>query len=321
MGADDQSRENTLEFDIDNLNKALRVHGVHGDLVDADIRIDTHKHAQSMEAYVSQSDFGLVIDFEHTVRRELSFATAYLMQAKRLYPLDPHEDTTYGVTSTFTSVDQNQHLRMQALSTILGNDVMKYCLYCPPTCKYEPNSLEDVRAFHAENLEENLWSYINDFMFGVEHRAENLWSYIDDFTFGVALHDEIRQSGGVQTGMWIVDAATRPGNARDVHSDAFNRSLPLTWFLLNHFKKHHFEMVVHDGLGLMRDQNERVRQIACGNPDAIRRLINDLGPAARWVGLSPENLKVLPAATVTIQLSVRPEGIDKRPEPDFEPTP
>ena len=131
MDVDNQRRESSLEFDIDSLNAALCEHG---DLIDADFRIETHQHTGRMEAYVSQSDFALVIDFEHTVLPDLSWGTAYLMQAKRLFPL---KDDTYGVTSAFASADKEQHLRMQALSDILGDDAMKYCLYCPPTYGYE----------------------------------------------------------------------------------------------------------------------------------------------------------------------------------------
>ena len=294
MGVDNQRRENSLEFDIDSLNAALCEHG---DLIDANIRIKTHQHDRWLEAYVSQSDFALVIDFEHMMHRDLSLETAYLMQAKRLFPL---KDDTYGVTSAFASVDKEQHLRMQALSDILGDDAMKYCLYCPPTYGYEPRSAAAVRALHAKNL----------------------WSNIYDFSLGLALHDEIRQSGGVQTGMWIVDAATKPRNAADLHSKAFKRSLPLTWFLLDHFKQeHHYETVGHDGPRRSPGQNERVRAIARGDPREIRRLINDLGDYARKAGLSPENRRVLPATTVTIRLRVGPEDFDIRPEPDFEVSP
>ena len=289
MDVRNQRRESSLEFDIDSLNAALCEHG---DLIDADIRIETHQHAREMEAFVSQSDFALVINFEHMVRRDLSWETAYLMQAKRLFPL---KDNTYGVTSTFTSADKEQHLRMQALSDILGDDAMKYCLYCPPTYGYEPRSAAAVRALHAENL----------------------WSNIYDFSLGLALYDEIRQSGGVQTGMWIADAATEPRNAADLHSKAFKRSLPLTWFLLNHFKQeHHYGMAGHEGPRRSQDQNKRVRAIARGDSQDIQNLINDLGDDARKAGLSPENLKVLPASTVTIRLRAGPEGFDMPPSRD-----
>ena len=283
MDMDNQRRENPLEFDIYSLNEALCEHG---GLVDADIRIEAHQHAQWMEAYVSQSDFALVIDFEHTVRRDLSWETAYLMQAKRLFPL---KDNTYGVTSAFTSADKEQHLRMQALSDILGDDAMKYCLYCPPTYGYEPRSAAVVRAHHAKNL----------------------WSYIYDFSLGLAMHDEIRQSGGVQTGMWIVDAATVPRYADDLHSTAFKRSFPLTWFLLGHFdQEHRYGMVGHEGPRRSLGQNGRVRAIARGDSKEIGNLIKDLGDDAREASLSPENRKVLPATTVTIRLRVGPEGFD-----------
>jgi hypothetical protein len=283
MDAHSQRRERSLEFDIDSLNAAL---GANGDLIEVDFSIETHQHAKWMEAYVSQADFALVLEFENMVLRDRSWHSAYLMQAKRLFPL-PTE--SYGLASTFTSTDRDQQRRIRTLASILSDNAIRYCLYCPPTSGYEPNSAAAVRTLHSANLEEHIF----------------------DYSLGLALHDEIKRSGGVEAGMWIVSTQAEPRTAADLHAGAFERAHPLTWFLLQHFgERSRFGGIWKARRSSLSPQIDRVRAIARGDTAAIRALIDELGDDARKADLAPETRKVLPAATVTIRLRVGPEGMD-----------
>ena len=62
MDAKSQRREESLKFNIDQLNKSLAEGG--DDLL-FELCIDTHQHSQSMEAYVSQSDLGLIVEIRN----------------------------------------------------------------------------------------------------------------------------------------------------------------------------------------------------------------------------------------------------------------
>lgn len=284
MDAESQRRERLLEFDIDALSAALRAHG---ELIDVDFSIDAHQHAKWMEAYVSQSDFAFVLECENMVLRDRSWHAAYLMQAKRLFPTTTG---TYGVASTFTSTDRGQQRRIRTLANILGESAIQYCLYCPPTSGYELHAASAVRTLHAANLEDHIF----------------------DYSLGLALHDEIKRSGGVETGIWIVDTQAEPRTATDLHAVAFKRAHPLTWFLLQHFgERARFGGSWKSGRSSPSHQIDRVSAIARGDATAIRALIDELGDDARKADLAPETHRVLPATTVTIRLRVGPpEGID-----------
>ncbi len=284
MDADSQRRENLLAFGIDALNKAL---GEHGEIVEAELKIETHQHATWMEAYVSQSDFALVLEFENTVLPKRSWHTAYLMQAKRLFP---ERSGVYGVGSAFTSTEPEQQRRIRTLAAILGESAIRYCLYCPPTSGYEPRARSAIRTLHVANLEADFF----------------------DFALGLALHDELKRSGGIEAGMWITDTTEEPRMAMDVHAQAFESALPLTWFILQHFGDGRtFRSGWKASRSAPSHQVERARAIAEGDSDAIRALIAELGDEARKPGIDPEKIAVLPARTVTIRVRVGPpDGID-----------
>ncbi|MGZ3278034.1 MAG: hypothetical protein ACXWKX_08375 [Caulobacteraceae bacterium] len=284
MDAGSQRRERLLEFDIDRLQEAL---GAQGGLFDVDFQIQTHQHSGRMEAYVSQADFALVLEFRNTVVPHTNWDAAYLMQAKRLFPLATGE---YSVYSTFTSADAAQQKRIRSLAGILGEEAIQYCLYCPPTSGYDPGSAAAIRALHAQALSAQIY----------------------DYAVGLALHEEIKRAAGFETGMWIVNTQNEPPNAADLHRRALGGARPLTWFLLQHFDKRGRLSADLRSTGTSANPpRSRVRAIAEGESVAIRSLIEDLGTDARKDDLDPATIKVLPASTVTIRIRVGPaEGVD-----------
>ena len=113
MDAKSQRREESLKFNIDQLNKSLAEGG--DDLL-FELCIDTHQHSQSMEAYVSQSDLGLIVEYQNFILPETSWSRAYLLQAKRLHP----SPAGYDEKASFKSVDARQHAQLERFAEQFG---------------------------------------------------------------------------------------------------------------------------------------------------------------------------------------------------------
>jgi len=275
MDAGNQRAERLLGYDLDALNADLASNGY---VIDADFQIQVHPHARGMEAYVSQADFGLILEVENRVLPEESWSAAYLMQAKRLFANPSAQG--YDLMSGFRSSTSDQDKRIQMLASILGEDAMKYCLYCPQTTGYEATARAGIRTIHATRLGQKIF----------------------DFACGLALHDHVLQTGGVDAGIWVAGSKKPIATAFDLHRAAFHGASPFTWFILEHFDRHSPRL---DGLH-PASASERVMQIAQGDRTACQALIDELGDQARKAEISIENLTVLPASTVTIRMQAGP---------------
>jgi hypothetical protein len=125
MDADTKRREKLLEFNIDRLNAAL---ATCGDDMHFDLRIDTHPHNSRVEAHVSQSDLGLVIEYQNHALPAENWFRAYLLKAKRLHRSDRSGD--YDDRASFRSVDHRRHDRLEAFAKQFGEEFFRYILYC-----------------------------------------------------------------------------------------------------------------------------------------------------------------------------------------------
>ena len=283
MDAQTQRRERSLDFDSDALTQALTRHG---SFVDVDFSIEVHRHSPAMEAYVSQADFGLVLEYQNTVYPSYGWTAAYLMQAKRLFATS----SGYSVYSRFGSTDADQHVRIRALARVLGEEALKYCLYCPPTSGYDARSIGALRTLHETNLADHIF----------------------DYAAGLALHAQIQRTGGVESGMWVAGTHNEPANAAGVHADAFRGSWPLTWFIVQHFAPH--GRFAQGKVSWNEDPSEdtaRVKDIATGDSTAVEALIDELGDEMRDTIGSGKHFRVLPGSSVTVRIRVGPaEGLD-----------
>ena len=285
MDAGTQRREASLSFDAEALQTAL---ARPGDMVDVQISIETHQHGPRLEAYVSQSDFGLILEYQNTVLPALNWKAAYLMQAKRLFP---QATGGYGLASAFTSISAAQRQRMHDIEAILGRGALRYWLYMPPTHGYDPTSAAAIRALHTRNLSGNIF----------------------DYALGLALRDALTDTGAIEAGLWTtgLDAGD---TAFAIHEAAFRTAHPFTWFMLEHFSNVRSSIRL-DG-ALNSDEwggagMERVASIAAGDRQAAQALIDELCEKARDPEFDPATMTVLPANSVTIKLrSGPPEGID-----------
>jgi hypothetical protein len=103
--------------------------------LDIRLRIDTHQYPKHLETWVTQSDLGLIISFQDQFDAEQSTTTAWLLQAKRLFP---SKNGAYETDSKFDSVNPAQEARMKALRDWAQEDFVKYILYCPRPKKLGP---------------------------------------------------------------------------------------------------------------------------------------------------------------------------------------
>jgi hypothetical protein len=125
-----------LPYGIAQLNEDLKQSG---SLVRAEISVKTNAYNKHQERYLTQSDLGIIVEYEDRVEPALSFKNGVLVQAKRLFPLRNGE---YGLDSKYESFDEDQHLRLEKLmkdfGVLAGGDpefgshCAKYLFYNPP---------------------------------------------------------------------------------------------------------------------------------------------------------------------------------------------
>jgi hypothetical protein len=295
MDIDNQRRESLLDYDADDLNEAL--FGLGGDL-HFDLQIDTHQYTQAYEGYVSQADFGLVLQYNNHLFPERDWRVAYLMQAKRLMPA---AGGTYDMSSSFASLNAAQQTRLARLSDVLGPNALRYFLYCPPTAGYEAQIQTLVRALHTSNLA----------------------TLIYDYAVGLALHEHVALNGGISNGLWVTDITRPPSNAQTLHARAFSSARPLTWFFLQHFDRARRFTFDYDEPDLddpaEPDQERRAYGIATGDETVIAEVLGELEKSDPRDGRRPETFKVLPANTVTIGVSSGPSDVPIKIDRDAPP--
>ncbi|WKA29332.1 hypothetical protein [Bradyrhizobium roseum] len=271
LDAETQRAEPTLEYSLDQLNRDL---AAVGDGLDFEITLDTHPHNMAMERYVSQSDFGLVLEYDNRVLPQENWSKAYLVQAKRLFR-NP-QSGEYDHKSRFQALNSDQSARLTRLAEILGRNALYYAFYCPLASALSETARTQVRALHTRNLSRKLY----------------------DGSTGLALRDAVAVNGGIDAGIWMHQLASPPTLLPQLHVGAFNQAWPLTWFLVDRFSG--YDDLYGDDESY--DQ-ERVRRIVAGDMVAIRELIEELSKAGEE-DVAPSTITVLPRHTISIKVTV-----------------
>ncbi|MGY3342030.1 MULTISPECIES: hypothetical protein [unclassified Bradyrhizobium] len=271
LDADTQRVEPALDYSLDQLNRDL---AAVGDGLDFEITLDTHPHNMAMERYVSQSDFGLVLEYDNRVLPQENWRKAYLVQAKRLFR-NP-QSGEYDHKARFQALNSDQSARLNRLAGILGSDGLYYAFYCPLVSALSVTTRTQVRALHTRNLSGRLY----------------------DGSSGLALRDAVAVSGGIDAGIWMHELTTPPTLLPQLHAGAFRQALPLTWFLVERFLGYDD----HYGREENHDQ-ERVRRIVTGDMRAIQELIEELSKAGEE-DAAPSTITILPRHTISIKVTV-----------------
>jgi hypothetical protein len=284
MDAETQRREQSLSFNIDQLNEAL---ALCGDDVKFEFRIDTHHHSTKMENLVSQSDFGLVLEYKNYILPDEDRIWSYLIQAKRLHHNLPSGE--FSERSVFKGFNLNQHNFLKKLSKKFGPHFFKYMMYCPPISHFTPPTATKIRAIHTRNLSHPIY----------------------DYSGGLALFEHVKSvSGRVESGIWLTPIESVPASVMELHKVAFVDAWSWSWFLLRHLTQphsggqqrlHHDENFKMNGTELISGGDALIYGVVTGDRDAIEEFCK----VAYKMDLDTlPKLKVLPGSTITITATV-----------------
>jgi hypothetical protein len=173
------------------------------------VKIDTHQYPKHLERWVTQADFGLIINYQNQFRGH-SETTAWLMQAKRVFP---SRDGLYEADSRFASTDAGQDARMKALRDWGQEDFIKYFLYCPRPSALKPNVREALSQSRTDALSEDIF----------------------DYTLGLELRDDMLSgSPTIASGLFVASLDDVPKTLVDTHAALFLSTFPFSWFIVQH---------------------------------------------------------------------------------------
>lgn len=266
----------------ENVSYTLRQ--LHEDLAKSDepvgirLKIDSHQYPKHLERWVTQADFGFVITYQDQFDQSHSSSSAWLMQAKRVFPA---KGGTYETGSTFASTDAAQDVRMKALRDWAEEDFIRYFLYCP-----RPKEL-------AQHVREAL----------NQARTNALSGDIFDYTLGLELRDDmLSASPTIAAGLFVAALDNTPKTLLETHSGLFTRTTPFSWFIVQHMANG------RHSLHRRRTSPESMRAAGRGPKSReIERLVRGDHRVLEGMDL-PESLnadtppRILPAHTIEISV-------------------
>ena len=263
---------------------------LHEDLANSDepvgirLKIESHQYPKHLERWVTQADFGLIITYQDQFERSHSTSSAWLMQAKRVFP---SRDGGYETSSKFASTDASQDLRMKTLRDWAGEEFIRYFLYCP----------------RPKDLQRPVREALN------QARTTALSEDIFDYTLGLELRDDLLSaSPTIAAGLFVASLDGVPKTLLETHSSLFSRSTPFSWFIIQHMAK---------GRHSIHHRRPSPESIRSGNPSPrsaeIERLVRGDHRVLEGMQL-PESLsadtppRILPAHTIEISVTC---GLDR----------
>ena len=189
---------------------------VHEDFAKSDeplsihFRIEPRQYPKHLERWVTQSDLGLIINYQNQFDPASSVRRAWLLQAKRVFPM---ANDNYGVDSEFNSTDAAQTERMKVLRDWAGMDFIRFLLYCPRPKSLQPSLREALNQM----------------------RTNAVGGGIFDYTLGLQLRDDLLSpSPTTAAGLFIADLDDMPKTLGETHASLFDKSTPFSWFIVQH---------------------------------------------------------------------------------------
>lgn len=277
-----QEQEN-ISYTIGELKDDL---AKNGEPTYVDLEIETHAYSKQWERYVSQSDLGLIVRYKNYYEPILSRSWAWLLQAKRLFPVKG-TNNQYSSDCRFESFDKQQHERIKRLQEFLDADFFRYLFYCP-----RPERLEDTVRQELAYL-----------------RTASLRDEIFDFTYGLELRDDLRNgSRTAAAGIFVSKVEPCPKNFADVHSRIFNGTTPLSWFILEHIPGRGWHHPLEDEHWHSNLNNDIAEKLVRGDAAVIHEVMTRLEDKEM-------DLKILPSATITVTISQGTENVRRLDRP------
>lgn len=173
-------------------------------------RIETRQYPKHLERWVTQSDLGLIINYQNQFAPAHSVRRAWLLQAKRVFPM---ADDNYEVDSEFKSTDAAQTERMKALRDWAGMDFIRFLLYCPRPKGLKPSVREALNQM----------------------RTNALGGEIFDYMLGLQLRDDLLSPNPTTAaGLFVADLDAMPKTLGETHASLFDKSTPFSWFIVQH---------------------------------------------------------------------------------------
>jgi hypothetical protein len=272
---DDEKLTYTIKQLQEDLIKEDSLFGIH-------LSLETIEFNSIYERYISQSDIGLNLIYENKIEPQHSWKRPYLLQAKRLSPKKVNP-LLYTEASSFTSVDKDQHERIELLNEIFGASYLKYLLFCP-----RPDSVDSDTRIKLAYL-----------------RNKALTTQIFDYTVGLETHKELlNNSDTLKAGIFITDTNNSNLNLGQVHRGILQSTFPLSWFIALNFTDRNFIINEKD---LMRNENnpdsqKLVEGILSGDKEQIEKLIQKIEKVRN--DNFPDNIQILPKHKITLRFSV-----------------
>ncbi|TVP61158.1 MAG: hypothetical protein EA343_14980 [Nodularia sp. (in: Bacteria)] len=163
------SQLHPLTYSLSDLNNDLKQSC---GLLQADVSISTSDYNKYEERHFTQSDLGIVLEYQDYIEPDYSFSRGVLIQAKKLFP---YQNSDYNFSSKYESFKSDQHNRLDQLNQIYvkkgcGSECVKYLMYNPPLeiiPKYEQQKI-----LHKEMVRDAITSEFY-FTFGL-HRYKEL---------------------------------------------------------------------------------------------------------------------------------------------------
>ncbi len=244
------------------------------------LSIETIEYSPTYERYISQSDVGMKIIYDNKIEPKFSWIKPYLFQAKRLIPTSVNP-LYYSETSRFSSVNKEQQKRIETLSKILGEQYIKYLLYCP-----RPENVDNDTRIKLAYL-----------------RNSQLSTHIFDFTAGLEIHKELLSSGEtLKAGLFITDVSNSKINFRQVHEFIMQNVFPFSWFMAMNYGGNNSKNSMLIASEENTDELKLANGILSGDQDSIDEFLKRLYKLSN--DNIPNQIQFLPKHTITVKLSV-----------------
>lgn len=275
--------EEKIEYTINQLNDDLKNINVP---YNVKLNIETHQYKSKYENLVGQADIGLIIDYKDEFFPQNSWSRPWLLQAKRVMPVS-FNPLVYDETASFSSFSKAQHDRITKLSDVIGEDFVRYLLYCPRS--------EDLDITTAAKL--------------AHLRNSSLCNHIFDYAIGFEIKSSLEsEKSTLDAGVFISVLNAGLSNLAYIHSTILHSNAPLSWFIVSHFA----HGTAGTGLAFIdrtlrshqpsradtnRSNSSWVEGIVRGNPAAIEKLFTALNIE------ESSNIPMLPSHTITVEVT------------------
>lgn len=301
LDEDTQPDEN-IDYSVFDLNDDLsRDEGI----VKLNFSINTHQYSGNLEGKATQSDLGFVINYRDYLVPSSSWSSAWLMQAKRVYP-DSTDPVKYSENSKFDALNSKQTKDLERLKNTINLDFVRYLLYCP-----RPNDLGKTTKAKLKRL-----------------RSNQLYQNIFDYSNGLTLWDDLK-NGEKTVSAGIFVSKSQIQNLGYVHKKIFEETIPLSWFFVQHYfnnpisfsrSSNNIPILVNSdtrisidphSTDLIHDPDKCKEEWAHGIVKGQENSINKLTKAIDGEEI---NFQPVPKHTISVDISI---GADLGPESDI----